>query len=74
MHNNNNNYKCKMCWNKALTLGVDLIKLSFRASVHAIHAWKDVFNSNVTINISAESLYFSAFLYYIREVTFIAKN
>ena len=30
---NNNNYQCKMCWNKALTFGVGSIKLSFRAIV-----------------------------------------
>ena len=33
MHYNNNNYQCKMCWNKALIFGVDSIKLSFRATV-----------------------------------------
>ena len=32
MHNNNN-YQCKMCWNKALTYGVGSIKLSFRTIV-----------------------------------------
>ena len=39
MHNNNN-YQCKMCWNKALTFGVGSIKLSFRIyhCVHPIHA------------------------------------
>ena len=32
MHNNNN-YQCKMCWNKALIFGVSLIKLSFHIIV-----------------------------------------
>ena len=35
MHNNNN-YQCKMCWNKALTFGVGSIKLSFRI-YHCVH-------------------------------------
>ena len=33
MHNNNNNYQCKMCWNKALTFGVGSIQLKFHAIV-----------------------------------------
>ena len=33
MHNSSDNYQCKMCWNKALTFGVGLIKLNFRAIV-----------------------------------------
>ena len=41
MHNNNN-YQCKICWNKALTFGVGWIQLSFRIyiyhCVHPIHA------------------------------------
>ena len=32
MHNNNN-YQCKMCWNKALTFGVGSIQLIFRTIV-----------------------------------------
>ena len=32
MHNNNN-YQCKMCWNKALTFGDGSIQLSFRTIV-----------------------------------------
>ena len=32
MHNNNN-YQCKICWNKALTFGVGSIQLSFRTIV-----------------------------------------
>ena len=29
MHNNNNYYQCKMCWNKALTFGVGSINSVF---------------------------------------------
>ena len=38
MHSNNN-YQCKICWNKALTFGVGSIQLSFRIyhCVHPIH-------------------------------------
>ena len=32
MHNNNN-YQCKMCWNKVLTFGVGSIELGFRTIV-----------------------------------------
>ena len=32
MHNNNN-YQCKICWDKALTFGVGSIQLSFRTIV-----------------------------------------
>ena len=35
MHNNTN-YQCKICWNKALTFGVDSIQLSFRI-YHCVH-------------------------------------
>ena len=46
-------HQCKMCWNKALTFGVGLIKKSRFSCycVHATHACKDVFNPNVTIII-----------------------
>ena len=57
MHNNNN-YQCKMCWNKALTFGVGSIKLSFRTIVFT--TCKGVFNPNVTTFQSncAEGLHF----------------
>ena len=45
-------HQCKMCWNKALTFGVGLIKVGFRAIVFM--QCKDVFNPNVTIYISVK--------------------
>ena len=60
MHNNN--YQCKMCWNKALTFGVGSIKLSF-VPLCSPNTCRDVFNSNVITFQSncAECLHFSAF-------------
>ena len=64
MHNNNN-YQCKMCWNKALTFGVGSIQLSFHTIVftYVRNTCKGVSNPNVTTFQSncAEGLYFSAF-------------
>ena len=64
MHNNNN-YPCKICWNKAVTFGVGSIQLSFRTIVFT-QTCKDVFNPNVTTFQSncAEGLHFSAFHYF----------
>ena len=65
MHNNNNYYQCKMCWNKVLTFGVSSIELSF----HTIDTCKDAFNiykffTTVTfLSNCAEGLHFSAFHY-----------
>ena len=71
--NKNNNYQCKMCWNKALTFGVGSIKLSFRTIVFTC---KDVFNPNVTTFQSncAKGLHFSAFHYCIVDLTFISAH
>ena len=65
MHNNNN-YQCKMCWNKALTFGVGSIKLSF-CTICSLNTCKGVFNPNVTTFQSncAEGLHFSAFSLFI---------
>ena len=67
MHNINNDWQCKMCWNEALTFGVGSIKLSFRAIVFTqyIHAMMFTFNCyyNYTFQLNdAEGLHFSAFL------------
>ena len=61
MHNNDN-YQCKMCWNKALTFGVGSIKLIFRTNT-----CKDVFNPNVISFQSncAEGLHFILVLFII---------
>ena len=61
MHNNNN-YQCKICWNKALTFGIGSIQLSF-CTVVSPNTCKDVFNPNVITFLSnyAEDLHFSAF-------------
>ena len=40
---NNNNYQCKMCWNKALTFGVGSINLSFRAIVFTQYMHANMF-------------------------------
>ena len=65
MHNNTN-YKCKICWNKALTFGVDSIQLSFRIYIPLCspNTCKYVFNPNVITFQSncAEGLHFSAFI------------
>ena len=61
MHNNNNNYQCKMCWNKALTVGVGLIKLKFHAIVLTQYMHAKMFSIQVKLR---EGLYFSA-LHYI---------
>ena len=58
MHNNNN-YQCKMCWNKALTFGIGLIQLSFRTiafTKYRQRCFQSTFQSNC-----AEGLHFSAF-------------
>ena len=64
--NNNNNYQCKMCWNKALTFGVGSIKLSFCTIVFTQYTCKNVFNPNVITFQSncAKGLHFSAFHYH----------
>ena len=56
------NYQCKVCWNKALTFGVDSLILSFRTIVSP-KTCKVVFNPNVIIFQSncVEGLHFSAF-------------
>ena len=61
MHNNN--YQCKICWNKALTFGVGSIQLSFRTMhcVHPKHA--KVFSIQMLQSNCAEGLHFSAFHY-----------
>ena len=46
MHNNNN-YQCKMCWNKTLIFGVGSIQLSFRTIVFT-QCMQGVFNPNIT--------------------------
>ena len=35
MHNNNN-YQCKICWNKVLTFGIGSIQISFRTIVQSL--------------------------------------
>ena len=50
MHNNNN-YQCKMCWNKALTFGVGFIITWFSCHcVHPIHA--KVFSIQLLLHFS----------------------
>ena len=66
MHSNNN-YQCKMCWNKALTFGVGSIKLSFRAIVFTQYIHAEMFSIQMLLYIfqanCAEGLHFSAFHY-----------
>ena len=45
MHNNNNNFQCKMCWNKALTFGVGSIQLKFCAIVFTQYRHAKMFQS-----------------------------
>ena len=64
MHNNNN-YQCKMCWNKALTFGVGSIKLSCCTIVFTQYMQR-CFNPNITTFQSncAEGLHFSTFNFF----------
>ena len=68
MHNNNNNYQCKMCWNKDLTFGVGSIELSFRAIVFTQYTHATMFSIQMLLytfqSNCAEGLHFSAFHYY----------
>ena len=65
MHNNNNIYQCKMSWNKALTFGVGLIKLSFRAIVFTQYMHAKMFAIQMLLytfqSNCVEGLHFSAF-------------
>ena len=65
MHNNNN-YQCKMCWNKALTFGVGSIQLSFRTIVFTQYMQR-CFQSKCYSNC-AEGLHFSALHLYLVSV------
>ena len=58
MHNNNN-YQCKMCWNKVLTFGVGSIQLSFHTIVFTQYMQR-CFRTTFQLNC-AEGLHFSAF-------------
>ena len=51
MHNNNN-YQCKMCWNKALTFGVGSIKLSFRAILFTQYMHAKMFAIQMLLHFS----------------------
>ena len=60
-------HQCKMCWNKALTFGVGLIKLSFRAIVFTQYMHSKMFSIQMLLytfqSNCAEGLHFSAFHY-----------
>ena len=60
MHNNNN-YQCKMCWNKALTFDVGSTTQFPYIPLCSPNTCKDVFNPNITTFQSncAEGLHFS---------------
>ena len=78
MHNNNNNYQCKMCWNKALSLGVGSIKLSFRDIVFTQYMHAKMFSIQILLytfqSNCSEGLHFSAFHYIIDDIVNVLQH